>query len=438
MRQIDGHDAEHGLIRVEVHGTEDEICERARNRQRGESAEDVPVESSQEESIDDLASARRRQDAWIAYAAATSAAGKATTPATILTAVTSASVGAPVMRISPAARIAPGTMTRVVMETRLRMPRAFARELPCAAAENAALCWMHPHECVARYKEVASRWTGPARAIQCGGMGGSSIRVCLAGATGWAGSELARGIASAADLDLVAAVARSAAGRRLGDAIGDPRLTSPVYATAAEALVQPCEVFVEYTTPNSAKANILTALEHGAHVVVGTSGLGEAEYAEIDAVARRRGRGVLAVGNFALTVVLMQKFAETAARLIPQWEIIDYAHDDKIDAPSGTARELATRLSRVRPPEPTVAVANTIGERHARGATMSGAQVHSIRLPGFVIGAEVIFGMPDERLSIRHDAGSSARPYVYGALVAIRGVSRLVGVHRGLDSVLDF
>jgi 4-hydroxy-tetrahydrodipicolinate reductase len=133
----------------------------------------------------------------------------------------------------------------------------------------------------------------------------------------------------------------------------------------------------------------------------------------------------------------MQKFAEMAAKLIPQWEIIDYAHDDKIDAPSGTARELAARLSRARRPELTVPVEQTTGERAARGAALAGAQVHSVRLPGFVISAEVIFGMPDQRLSIRHDSGSSARPYVDGALLAIRRVSTLVGVHRGLDTVLD-
>ncbi len=264
-----------------------------------------------------------------------------------------------------------------------------------------------------------------------------ALKVCVAGATGWAGSELARGIARAADLDLVAAVGRKHAGRVLGEVLGEPRLAGRIHASAAEALATPCDVFVEYTKPDSARTHILAALERGAHVVVGTSGLTESDYAQIDALARSARRGVLACGNFALTVVLLQKFAETAARLIPQWEIIDYAHDDKIDAPSGTARELAFRLSKVRAPEPTVPVANTVGPRETRGATVSGSQVHSIRLPGFVISAEVVFGMPDQKLTIRHDSGSSARPYVDGALLAIRKVATLVGVHRGLDTVLD-
>jgi 4-hydroxy-tetrahydrodipicolinate reductase len=263
------------------------------------------------------------------------------------------------------------------------------------------------------------------------------IKVCLAGATGWAGSELARAMAKTADLALVAAVSRTHAGRTVGDVLGEPRLTCSISVSAAEALATPCDVFVEYTKPDSARSNILAALGRGAHVVVGTSGLTDDDFAAIDVIARSQHRAVLACGNFALTAVLLQRFAEVAARFIPQWEIIDYAHDNKIDAPSGTVRELAARVANVRHPEPTVPVDRSVGPREARGATLSGSQIHSVRLPSYVIGAEIIFGMPDQRLTIRHDSGSSARPYVDGALLAIRNVSTLVGVHRGLDSVLD-
>ena len=102
-----------------------------------------------------------------------------------------------------------------------------------------------------------------------------ALRVCLAGATGWAGSELARGIAACNDLQLVTAIARRSAGRALGDVLGEPRLAAPVFANAAQALATPCDVFVEYTKPESAKANVLAAIAAGAHVVVGTSGQGE-------------------------------------------------------------------------------------------------------------------------------------------------------------------
>src|SRR5262245_50809780 len=112
-----------------------------------------------------------------------------------------------------------------------------------------------------------------------------AIKVCLAGATGWAGSELARGVAQADDLALVAAVSRTQAGRDLGEVLAEPRLRCPIYRSASEALVNPCDVVVAYTKPDSAKANIVEAREHGAHVVVGTSGLTDADFAEIDRVA---------------------------------------------------------------------------------------------------------------------------------------------------------
>jgi len=265
-----------------------------------------------------------------------------------------------------------------------------------------------------------------------------TLKLCLAGATGWAGSELARGIAAADDLDLAAAVARRHAGQKLGDVLGENRLDAPIFASAAEALLaQPCDVFVEYTKPDSAKANILAALAQGAHVVVGTSGLTDGDYAQIDAAARERQRGVLACGNFALTAVLLIKFAEMAAKLIPQWELIDYASAGKPDAPSGTVRELAARLGQVRQPRLEIPLEQTVGLRETRGGTLAGSQVHALRLPGFVIGAEAIFGMPDQTLTLRHNAGSSAKPYVDGALLAIRKVSGLIGLHRGLDTVLE-
>ena len=264
-----------------------------------------------------------------------------------------------------------------------------------------------------------------------------TLRVCLAGATGWAGSALARAIALSDDIELVAAVSRTHATRVLGDVLSEPRLTCSVYATAQEALTVPCDVFFEYTKPDVAKDNILAALRQGAYVVVGTSGLTDADYADIATVAQHHRRGVLAVGNFALTVVLLQKFAEMAAKLIPQWEIIDYASDAKKDAPSGTARELAARLSGIRPSELTVPLEATQGVVETRGARLNGSQVHSLRLPSYTISAEIIFGMPDQRLTIRHDSGNSAEPYVDGALLAIRKVSSFVGLRRGLDSVLD-
>ncbi|WP_280154143.1 4-hydroxy-tetrahydrodipicolinate reductase [Piscinibacter sp. XHJ-5] len=267
------------------------------------------------------------------------------------------------------------------------------------------------------------------------------LTVILCGATGWAGSALARGIARQPDLKLVGAVGARSAGRRLGEVLGDEALDCVVSPTAAAALAQsPCEVYVEYSKPKdiaTVKANIVAALEAGAHVVVATSGLSDEDYADIDRVARAARRGVLACGNFALTVVLLQRFAEMAAAYIPNFEVIDYAKDSKPDAPSGTVRELALRLGRVRQPDLGVPLDQVNGPAGVRGATVNGVQVHALRVPGFVLGVEVVFGMKDQRLHLSHQAGTSAEPYVDGALLAIRKVGGLTGVVRGLDRVMD-
>lgn len=266
----------------------------------------------------------------------------------------------------------------------------------------------------------------------------NKIKVCVAGATGWAGSELARGIFDASDMDLMSAVSRSHAGKTLGDVLGIHELNTPVFGEVGPALETKPDVFVDYTKPEVAKNNVLFALNSGAHVVIGTSGLSTDDYSEIDQHAREVNRGVLAVGNFAITAVLLQKFAEMAARYIPHWEIIEYAHPDKKDAPSGTARELVNRLSTIGEVELDFPIEEITGLKESRGARLQGTQVHSVRLPGYIIAIDAIFGMPDQKLILRHEAGSSAQPYVKGALLAIREVSKLVGVHRGLDSVMKF
>ena len=266
----------------------------------------------------------------------------------------------------------------------------------------------------------------------------NKIKVCVAGATGWAGSALSKGIFFSEDVELVSAISRSHAGKTIGEVIGVEGLTTPIFATAGEALQTHTDVLVEYTKPEAAKSHVLAALRGGAHAVIGTSGLSNEDYEEIDVLARQVNRGVLAVGNFALTVVLLQKFAEMAAKYIPHCEIIDYAHTGKRDAPSGTARELANRLSAIRESQLDVSLEETQGVRETRGARMQGTQVHSVRLPGYVISIDAIFGMPDQKLILRHESGTSAEPYVSGALLAIREVGKLVGLHRGLDSVMKF
>jgi 4-hydroxy-tetrahydrodipicolinate reductase len=250
------------------------------------------------------------------------------------------------------------------------------------------------------------------------------LDICVAGATGWAGSAVVRGVLDADDLGLRSAVARSAAGQDLRGA--------PVFGHVREAL-DDVDVLIDYTSHLVVKENVLAAVERGVAVVVGTSGLSADEYAEIDAAARDRGVGVVAAGNFSLTAAMAQAAALLAARHLPHWEIVDYASATKPDVPSGTARELAERLGASQKERP---VAETAGAPEARGADIAGTQVHSLRLPSFTVSTEVVFALPDERLSIRHDAGSSAAPYVAGTLLAARAAPSTTGLVRGLDTLL--
>ncbi|QPC87534.1 4-hydroxy-tetrahydrodipicolinate reductase [Mesorhizobium sp. NBSH29] len=267
-----------------------------------------------------------------------------------------------------------------------------------------------------------------------------TIRVVMAGATGWVGKALVAAIAREADLALAGAVSRSAAGQDAGTASGGEPVGIAVAATLEEALATPSDVVIDYTKPNIVKANTLAAIAAGRHVVIGTSGLGADDYAEIDAAARAGGVGVIAAGNFSITATLLKRFALMAAKYVPDVEIIDYAKATKPDAPSGTARELAEAIAEMRLPSTATPQADVLGIKETRGAGVGsggGVQVHAVRLPSFILSCEALFGLPDERLTIRHDAGSSPAPYVAGTLLAVRKVATVKGLVRGLDTLID-
>ena len=250
-------------------------------------------------------------------------------------------------------------------------------------------------------------------------------RVCIAGITGWTGSAVASAIEAAEDIELVAGVSRSAAGQQR------------IYRTVGAALLaEPADVVVDYTSADAVRANVHAALDAGVAVVIGSSGLATADYEEIDARAREAGVGVVAAGNFSLLAALLVRCATEAARHVDAWEIIDYASAQKPDVPSGTSRELAERLADVRRPTLGRTLDTLHGPVEARGATIDGTQIHSVRLPSFVVSTEIVFAAQGERLVLRHDPNESPEPYVAGTLYAIRRVRERVGLTRGLDALL--
>jgi 4-hydroxy-tetrahydrodipicolinate reductase len=251
------------------------------------------------------------------------------------------------------------------------------------------------------------------------------IRICVAGATGWAGRAVTEAILRSTDFQLTGAIARTGVGSDLGSVLG----TGPV------------GVLIDYTSHDRVRENTLAAIRRGVAVVIGSSGLTRADFDEIDALARTHRVGVVAAGNFSITAAMAQAAAVLVARHLPNVEIIDFAAAEKPDAPSGTARELAERLAAtIRSADGATAgdavPMEAADPLAARGTTVDGIHVHSVRLPSFSVSTEIVFGLADERLVIRHDAGQSADPYVRGTLMAARMVTSRVGLTRGLDTLL--
>lgn len=262
------------------------------------------------------------------------------------------------------------------------------------------------------------------------------ISVCIAGITGWTGRPIAAAIEEAADLQLTSGVSRSAAGRTLADAVGVSG-GGLVHASVADAVAAGhLDVLVDYTSAEAVRANVWAAVEAGVNVVIGSSGLSADDYRDLDVLARSKGVGVLAAGNFSVMAAVLNAAAALAATQLEHWEIIDYGSDGKPDVPSGTARELAEALGDVRRPAAGVPIADIQGPAEARGAEIAGSRVHSVRLPSFVVSTEIVFGGRGERLVMRHDPGESPDPYVAGTLLAVRRVAGVPGVRRGLGSLL--
>jgi 4-hydroxy-tetrahydrodipicolinate reductase len=246
---------------------------------------------------------------------------------------------------------------------------------------------------------------------------------------------LAPAIAADPDLALQSAVARRDAGRDLGELLGRDPLGVAVESDIEQALERRPDVLIDYTHPAVVRRHVALALERRVPVVIGTSGLFDEDFAEIDAAARRAGVGV-ATGNFSLTAALLQHLGKIAARHVAQFEVIEHNAAGKPDVPSGTARELAELLARERGPVAPDDPIELIGPPEARGASIGGVPVHSIRLPGTSPRVEVVFGAPGERLTIRHEDQGDPSIYVAGTLLAARCIQGTAGLVRGLDALM--
>ena len=178
----------------------------------------------------------------------------------------------------------------------------------------------------------------------------------------------------------------------------------PVFNQKEDLIGLEADVWVDFTTPKVAYEHTRFALEHGFAPVVGTTGFTSDEIEELIELSRKRELGGLIAPNFAVGAVLLMQFAAQAAKYFPNVEIIELHHDQKKDAPSGTAIKTAELISKVRPQKPQGAVDEKEVLPGARGAELNGMRIHSVRLPGLVAHQEVIFGGQGEGLTLRHDS----------------------------------
>jgi 4-hydroxy-tetrahydrodipicolinate reductase len=248
------------------------------------------------------------------------------------------------------------------------------------------------------------------------------------------GSTVCRAVAADPELELVAAVDPYHAGIDLQQ-LGVAASGVQVARTAAALGDAGAEVAVDFTVVDAARGNLEWCADNGVHAVVGTTGFSDDD---LDHFRDRFGKGTanaVIAPNFAIGAVLMMRFAELAAPYFESAEVIELHHDEKLDAPSGTAMLTVARMAEASESwtaDPTEKLVID-GARGAEGP--QGIRVHSVRLRGLVAHQEVLLGTTGQSLSIRHDSYDRSS-FMPGVLLAVRAVRETAGLTVGLDALL--
>jgi 4-hydroxy-tetrahydrodipicolinate reductase len=200
-------------------------------------------------------------------------------------------------------------------------------------------------------------------------------------------------------------------------------------------LLDDCDVVVDFTAPDVVMRTIEHCIPRGVHVVVGTSGFDSERLEQVAELLDGTDSSVLVAPNFSIGAVLMMRFAAVAAPFFESVEIVEMHHPDKVDAPSGTATHTAEAIAAARDGRPSPDATRTALEG-ARGASIDGVTVHSVRVRGLVAHQEVLLGAAGETLTIRHDSLDRVS-FMPGVLLGIRRVGSHPGLTVGLDAFLD-
>jgi 4-hydroxy-tetrahydrodipicolinate reductase len=263
------------------------------------------------------------------------------------------------------------------------------------------------------------------------------ITIIIAGPRGRMGREAVNLVNSTEHFELIAVVDHKNEGMKLSELDGFPPLDVPIYTNLETCLQhKSADVLIDLTTPEVGMEHTKTALNYNVRPVVGTTGFSKSDLEELANICNEKQLGCIIAPNFAIGAVLMMKFSQMAAKYFEDIEIIEMHHDQKLDAPSGTAVKTAEMISAVR----AVKKQGHPKEREtitgARGADYDGMHIHSVRLPGLIAHQQVLLGSDGQTLTIRHDSYNRSS-FMSGVKVAVDTVMKINTFVYGLENILE-
>ena len=263
------------------------------------------------------------------------------------------------------------------------------------------------------------------------------IKIIIAGPRGKMGSEAIEMIKNEPNFELVACIDRKNNGKNLHDISHTHQLDVPVFESVEECFEQvPAHVFLDLTIPDIGFEHTKIALQHQVRTVIGTSGFSNDQISELTALASENRVGCIIAPNFAIGAVLMMQFAKQAAKFFPDVEIIEKHHDQKLDAPSGSALKTVDLIQEVRESKQQGHPNEHETLPGSRGGNIDGIRIHSVRLPGLVAHQEVIFGGSGQTLTIKHDS-LNRESFMEGIKLSIDHVMELDKLVYGLENILE-
>ncbi len=248
------------------------------------------------------------------------------------------------------------------------------------------------------------------------------IKVAVCGALGKMGQEVVQAVTECPETELVAKI--------------DIASTEMYHHIEDAARVTDIDVLVDFTQPKSIFENAKYCLNNGIKIVIGTTGLTDEQIEELKKLSQEKNTGCLIAPNFSTGAVLMMMFAKQAAKYFDNAEIIELHHNQKKDAPSGTAIKTAAMMAEVKEDFAKNNCPETETIEGARGGTSySNIHIHSVRMPGYIASQEVVFGSSGQIMTIRHDS-MDRKCYMQGVLLAVKHIAKNNDFVYGLDNIM--